>query len=85
MEHEDRWIDAHSINCHGCNKMFDERESIRLAEFEYCQDCYDAMDLLAEAKELLRNAKFKDGQGIILTQDAESLEAAIAKAEGRDK
>ncbi|HET9280354.1 MAG TPA: hypothetical protein VFR24_00130 [Candidatus Angelobacter sp.] len=42
-----------------------------------------APELLAEAKELLRNARFEDGQGIILTQDAEALEAAIAKAEGK--
>jgi hypothetical protein len=39
-------------------------------------------ELLAEAKQLLRNAKFQDGQGTILTQDAEALEAAIARAEG---
>ena len=42
-----------------------------------------APELLAEVKELLRNAKFQDGHGIILTQDAEALEAIIAKVEGR--
>ncbi len=38
--------------------------------------------LLAEAVELLRHATFADGQGTILTQDAEALEAAIAEATG---
>lgn len=35
--------------------------------------------LVAEARELLNNATFADGQGIILTQDAEALEAALAR------
>lgn len=38
--------------------------------------------LLAEAKELLRNATYADGHMTALTQDAEALAAAIAKAEG---
>ena len=38
--------------------------------------------LLEAAIMLLSNAQFNDGQGIILTQDAESLERAIAKARG---
>ena len=37
--------------------------------------------LVAEAKELLKNAEFEDGYGKILTQDAEMLEAALEKAE----
>ena len=39
-----------------------------------------ATELLEEAKELLRNARYADGQAIVLTQDCEALEAAIAKA-----
>jgi hypothetical protein len=42
-----------------------------------------APELLAEAIELLRNAKYQDGQAIVLTQDCEALQAAIMKAEGR--
>jgi hypothetical protein len=38
--------------------------------------------LLAEAIELLRNATYADGQGFVLTQDCEALEAAIARATG---
>lgn len=41
-----------------------------------------APELLAEAIELLKNATFEDGQGTILTQDAEALQAAIARATG---
>lgn len=41
-------------------------------------------NLLAEAKELLRNARYEDGQAIVLTQDCEELQTAIAKAEGRE-
>lgn len=39
-------------------------------------------DLLAAARALLANADFADGQGVILTHDAEALERAIARAEG---
>lgn len=61
----------------------------------FVADCYEGDDalidarliaavpeLLAEAKELLRNATFADGQAIVLTQDCEALAAAIAKATG---
>ena len=39
--------------------------------------------LLAEAKELLRNARYADGIAQCLTQDCEALEVAIAQAENR--
>ena len=37
--------------------------------------------MLEAAKDLLRGATFEDGLGVILTQDAEALEAAITAAE----
>lgn len=44
-----------------------------------------ALELLAEAKELLRNATlYEDGQATVLTQDCEALEAAIARVEGSE-
>jgi hypothetical protein len=38
--------------------------------------------LAAELAELTANATFQDGQGIVMTQDFEAVEAAIAKAKG---
>ena len=37
--------------------------------------------LIAEARQLLANARYQDGQAIVLTQDCEALEAAITQAE----
>lgn len=37
---EPRWIDAHSVNCHLCNALVDERECSKNAEgFDICQKC----------------------------------------------
>lgn len=35
--------------------------------------------IIAEAKELLKNARYADGQAICLTQDCEALESALAE------
>lgn len=39
--------------------------------------CLCAPSVAAEARELLRNAEFADGMGVIRTQDAEALERAL--------
>jgi hypothetical protein len=41
-----------------------------------------APDIVAEAWELLRNARYADGYAVVLTQDCEALEAAIFQATG---
>jgi len=36
-------------------------------------------ELIIEVRTLLRNAEFEDGQGVILTQDAEAVERVLAR------
>lgn len=36
---DQRTIDAHSVTCHHCGELADERETFRLAEGELCPKC----------------------------------------------
>ena len=48
---EERWIDAHSVTCHYCGELADERETVRLIEGEAHLSCADAAGVLSTEEE----------------------------------